>query len=44
MRAEAREEAERLLDQRRRAASSIAGITPETVIREGALIEEIDSS
>jgi nucleotide-binding universal stress UspA family protein len=42
MRAEAREEAERLIDQRVARIKKIGTIRTETVIREGALIEEID--
>ena len=42
MRAEAREEAERLLDQRIARIARIGNIRTETVIREGELIEEIE--
>ena len=42
MRAEAREEAERLLDQRIAHINRIGGVRTETVIREGQVIEEIE--
>lgn len=42
MRAEAREDAERLLDQRVARIRKIGSIRTETVIREGQLIEEIE--
>ena len=42
MRAEAREEAERNLDQRIARISRIGNVRTETVIREGELIEEIE--
>ena len=43
MRAEAREEAERLLDQRIARIAAIGDIRTETVIREGRPIEEIET-
>lgn len=42
MRAEAREEAERLLDKRIARISRIGGVRSETVIREGRLFNEIE--
>lgn len=42
MRAEAREEAERLLDKRIARIARIGGVRTETVIREGRLFEEIE--
>jgi nucleotide-binding universal stress UspA family protein len=43
MRAEAREEAERLLDKRIARISRIGGVRTETVIREGRVFEEIEA-
>lgn len=43
MRAEAREEAERLLDKRIARISKIGGVRTETVIREGRVFEEIEA-
>jgi nucleotide-binding universal stress UspA family protein len=43
MRAEAREEAERLLDKRIARIARIGGVRTETVIREGRVFEEIEA-